>query len=69
MTNGKRKALGRGLSALIPEPEGEVQVGPGVATLAPVDRLDPNPFQPRSAIDPERLAEIRKEALKRTEGT
>ncbi|HKZ33158.1 MAG TPA: ParB/RepB/Spo0J family partition protein [Vicinamibacteria bacterium] len=58
MTNGKRKALGRGLAALIPEPEGEAQAGPGAATLAPVDRLDPNPFQPRSAIDPERLAEL-----------
>ena len=58
MTNGKRKALGRGLSALIREPEGEAQAGPGAASLAPVDRLDPNPFQPRSAIDPERLAEL-----------
>ena len=58
MTNGKRKALGRGLAALIPEPEGEAQAAQGAATLAPVDRLDPNPFQPRSAIDPERLAEL-----------
>jgi ParB family chromosome partitioning protein len=58
VTNGKRKALGRGLAALIPEPEGFAQAGPGAATLAPVDRLDPNPFQPRSAIDPERLAEL-----------
>jgi ParB family transcriptional regulator, chromosome partitioning protein len=58
MTNGKRKALGRGLAALIPGPEGEPATGPGAATLAPVDRLDPNPFQPRSAIDPERLAEL-----------
>ena len=58
MTNGKRKALGRGLAALIPEPEGEGQAAQGAATLAPVDRLDPNPFQPRSAIDPERLAEL-----------
>ncbi len=58
MTNGKRKALGRGLSALIPEPEGEARAEPGAASLAPVDRIDPNPFQPRSAIDPERLAEL-----------
>jgi len=58
VTNGKRKALGRGLAALIPEPEGEAQAAQGAATLAPVDRLDPNPFQPRSAIDPERLAEL-----------
>ena len=58
MTNGKRKALGRGLSALIPEPEGDVRAAPGAATLAPVDQLEPNPFQPRSAIDPQRLAEL-----------
>jgi ParB family chromosome partitioning protein len=58
LTNGKRKALGRGLAALIPEPEGAPAAAPGAATLAPVDRLDPNPFQPRSAIHPERLAEL-----------
>jgi ParB family chromosome partitioning protein len=58
VTNGKRKALGRGLSALIPEPEGETQAAAGAAAQAPVDRLDPNPFQPRSAIDPQRLAEL-----------
>jgi ParB family chromosome partitioning protein len=58
VTNGKRKALGRGLSALIPEPAGEAPAGPAAATEAAVERLDPNPFQPRSAIDPERLAEL-----------
>jgi ParB family chromosome partitioning protein len=58
VTNGKRKALGRGLAALIPEPAGEAPAGPAAATEAPVERLDPNPFQPRSAIDPERLAEL-----------
>jgi ParB family chromosome partitioning protein len=58
VTNGKRKALGRGLSALIPEPEGGAPPGPPAATDVPVERLDPNPFQPRSAIDPERLAEL-----------
>ena len=58
MSSGKRKALGRGLAALIPEPEGEAAPGQTVVTEAPVERLDPNPFQPRSAIDPERLAEL-----------
>ncbi len=58
MTNGKRKALGRGLSALIPDAEGETPAGPGAATLAPVGSLDPNPFQPRSAINPAKLAEL-----------
>ena len=55
MTNSRRKALGRGLSALLPEPE------PPAGTLQaeiPVDQLDPNPYQPRSALDPGRLAEL-----------
>jgi len=58
VTTGKRKALGRGLAALIPEPEGEPLPAPGALAEVPVDRLDPNPFQPRAAIDPERLAEL-----------
>jgi ParB family chromosome partitioning protein len=54
---GKRKALGRGLSALIPDPEAETHT-PGAPGEAPVEALDPNPFQPRSALDPVRLAEL-----------
>jgi ParB family chromosome partitioning protein len=52
----KRKALGRGLSALIPEPE----PGPPASTGAevPTAALEPNPFQPRAAMDPARLAEL-----------
>jgi ParB family chromosome partitioning protein len=50
----KRKALGRGLSALIPEPEAPAV--PAAAAEVPISALDPNPFQPRSAMDPERLA-------------
>ena len=52
----KRKALGRGLSALIPEPEAPAV--PAAAAEVPISALDPNPFQPRSAMDPERLAEL-----------
>jgi ParB family chromosome partitioning protein len=52
----KRKALGKGLSALLPEPEEE---GRAEATAdVPLDRLDPNPQQPRTAIDPVRLQEL-----------
>jgi ParB family chromosome partitioning protein len=43
----KRKALGKGLSALLPEPE----PGPsetGTTQEVPVGRLEPNPYQPRS---------------------
>ena len=54
----KRQALGKGLSALIPEPE--LPSAPAAASAAevPIGSLDPNPFQPRSAMDPARLAEL-----------
>ena len=58
MSTGKRKALGRGLSALIPEPEGEVLRAPGSAAEVAVSELEPNPFQPRLSIDPARLEEL-----------
>ena len=58
MSAGKRKALGRGLSALIPEPEGEELRPPGAAAEVALGELDPNPYQPRLAIDPTRLAEL-----------
>jgi ParB family chromosome partitioning protein len=56
----RRRALGRGLSALIPdaEPAGPESPGGDGVTEAPVGALDPNPWQPRSAIDPARLAEL-----------
>jgi len=50
----KRSGLGKGLEALIPidqEPAG------GVAQV-PVAAIAPNPMQPRSAMDPEALAEL-----------
>jgi ParB family chromosome partitioning protein len=52
----KRRALGKGLSALIPEPEapGEREVG----TAVPIGTLEPNPRQPRTRIAPERLDEL-----------
>jgi len=54
----KRRALGKGLSALIPEPELPSAPAAASATEAPIGSLDPNPFQPRSAMDPARLAEL-----------
>jgi len=55
----KRKALGKGLSALLPDPE-PAAASPAVdrASEAPVASLEPNPFQPRSAMDPARLLEL-----------
>jgi ParB family chromosome partitioning protein len=49
----KRKALGKGLSALLPDPEPLPPAGE-----APVGSLEPNPYQPRTAMQPEGLAEL-----------
>lgn len=65
-SDGPRRALGKGLGALLgdrvsPVPKVPTQqpasVGPIIANL-PVDAIDPNPVQPRSVFDPERLAEL-----------
>jgi ParB family chromosome partitioning protein len=53
----KRKALGKGLGALLPEPEGEA-VGRDHALEVPVTSLEPNPFQPRTHLEPARLEEL-----------
>lgn len=52
----RRKALGRGLSALIPEPE--PARAPAAPAEVPISALEPNPYQPRGAMDPARLAEL-----------
>jgi ParB family chromosome partitioning protein len=52
----RRKALGKGLSALLPDTEPGAS-GPE-ALEVPTDGLDPNPFQPRTAMSPERLEEL-----------
>lgn len=50
-----RKALGRGLSALM----GEASAPPSTAMAQiPVDLIDPNPFQPRRAFSEEHLKEL-----------
>ncbi|HOT95675.1 MAG TPA: ParB/RepB/Spo0J family partition protein [bacterium] len=56
-----KKALGRGLRALIPDipaEQGEDSAAQGVQMIA-VARIAPNPFQPREKFDPERLAELK----------
>jgi ParB family chromosome partitioning protein len=51
----KRKALGKGLAALLPEtPE---LTGEGLAEVE-IDRIDPNPYQPRQHIEQGRLQEL-----------
>src|SRR4051812_14856624 len=54
----KRKALGKGLSALLPDPEPAAAPTAESAGEAAVDSLEPNPFQPRSAMDPARRGEL-----------
>jgi ParB family chromosome partitioning protein len=57
-----RKALGRGLSALFPEKPPVKTATPAPAHDAviqlPIDSIDPNPLQPRTVFEPERLAEL-----------
>jgi ParB family chromosome partitioning protein len=60
----EKKALGKGLSALLPArtpatapPQSSADARAGVARI-PVDAIDPNPMQPRSAFQPERLVEL-----------
>jgi ParB family chromosome partitioning protein len=52
----KRKALGKGLSALLPDPDPDAAAAGALSV--PIDSLDPNPRQPRSRLDPQRLAEL-----------
>jgi ParB family chromosome partitioning protein len=65
----KRMALGRGLSALIPQPQNEQNqrsaTGADAAlstktaeTLVPLSLLDPNPAQPRTTIRSEALEQL-----------
>lgn len=56
----KRNALGKGLSALLPDPEPHAQPSPeSPAPLeVPIDALEPNPVQPRLHMDPGALAEL-----------
>jgi ParB family transcriptional regulator, chromosome partitioning protein len=56
-TSPKRKALGKGLSALLPEPEEPARIGEST-TEAAIEQLEPNPFQPRTVMNPDRLQEL-----------
>jgi ParB family chromosome partitioning protein len=58
-TENKRRALGKGLDSLLPripanspEPEG------GRPREIPLEQIDPNPFQTRSQVNEEQLAEL-----------
>jgi ParB family transcriptional regulator, chromosome partitioning protein len=55
-----RKALGRGLGALLPTkpPIGPLNGPPEESHSVPADAIDPNPLQPRRLFHPERLEEL-----------
>ncbi len=58
-----RRALGKGLSALLPARPSThahaatVETGPSF-THIPIDAISPNPLQPRTVFEPEKLAEL-----------
>ena len=54
----KRPALGRGLSALIPDAPAAPQPAPARAQEVDTDLLTPNPFQPRTVIDEGKIEEL-----------
>jgi ParB family chromosome partitioning protein len=58
----KRMALGRGLSALIPQGPASQPTPPargaGTESLVPLSLIDPNPAQPRTSIRPEALEQL-----------
>ena len=61
---GKKKALGRGLSALLENPETEVHAREiasdyiGSVAQLKIDQIESNPFQPRTHFNEEELAEL-----------
>jgi ParB family transcriptional regulator, chromosome partitioning protein len=52
-----KKALGRGLSALIPQKE-EPAVASGALAQIPLDRISANPYQPRKAFGERSIEEL-----------
>ena len=55
----KRRPLGRGLAALLPpKVEAPSHAPAGAATTARLEAIAPNPLQPRTVFQPERLEEL-----------
>lgn len=62
---GKKKALGRGLSAILESPETDItsrdisgEYVVGAIAYVPVHQIEPNPFQPRTHFEESELAEL-----------
>ncbi len=59
MTKGKKERLGRGLGALLGDYLGEaVHTDSGEIRTLPLEKIRPNPFQPRKDFPPEELEEL-----------
>lgn len=64
--NSSRKALGKGLSSLLPgraaaqvsAPAPVAPAEPAPLNKLPIDQIEPNPNQPRTVFDPARLQEL-----------
>ncbi|HWI16159.1 MAG TPA: ParB/RepB/Spo0J family partition protein [Vicinamibacterales bacterium] len=54
----KRPALGKGLSALIPDAAENLTTSPRATLQVDVDQLEPNHYQPRGPIDAGKLEEL-----------
>ena len=55
----RRKALGKGLSALLPQrPATAPDMAPGAVASIAIDLIDPNPLQPRTVFQPDKLSEL-----------
>ncbi len=52
-----RKALGKGLAALIPDAEGDFK-GEERNSYCNIDDIQPNPYQPRTVFDKEKIEEL-----------
>ena len=59
----KKTGLGRGISALIPDFDMDVQKNRGDFFLCPVDEIAPNRYQPRTDFNEEELARLRDSIL------
>jgi len=53
----ERKALGKGLGALIPDIEGDLERKEGIL-YCNLDEIQPNPYQPRDSFDQEKIEEL-----------
>ena len=54
----ERKALGKGIGALIPEKVPEPEIHSKASINVQLDKIKPNPFQPREYFDPQSLEEL-----------